>query len=70
MGCNADVYHRLSPILERLEVLTRLAPVSDSDEETAWTLSILLSITGDYVAQVRRVLNELATTDAEEGEPA
>jgi hypothetical protein len=71
MSCNAtDYYRRLSPILERLEVLTCLAPVSDSDEQTAWTLSVLLSIAGDYVAQARRVLNDLATTDAEEGEPA
>jgi hypothetical protein len=30
-----DVYHRLSPIVERLETLCRLSPVSQSDEETS-----------------------------------
>jgi hypothetical protein len=61
MSCNADVYHRLNRPLETLEVLTRLSPCLDSDEETAYTLSVLMSVIADYAQDLRAVLNDLAT---------
>jgi hypothetical protein len=61
MSCNADVYHRLNRPLEKLEVLTRLSPCLDSDEETAYTLSVLMSVIADYAQDLRAVLNDLAT---------
>ncbi len=70
MACNAEYYRRISPIAEKIETLSRLSPCLESDEELAYTQSVLLSIIQDYTQQLRRVLNELATTDAEEGEPA
>jgi hypothetical protein len=68
MPDNADWYHAVSPFVEKIDVLSRLAPVLESDEELAWVLSTLLLIIGDYTGQLRRVLNELAT--ASPGEEA
>ena len=65
MPCNAE-YYRLNRPLEKLEVLTRLSPCLDSDEETAYTLSVLMSVIADYTHDLRTVLNDLATTDAGE----
>jgi hypothetical protein len=68
MSCNAEYSRRLSPILEKLEVVTRLAPVLEDDQELAWTLSTLMLIAQDYTQQLRRALNDLATaTPGEEG---
>ena len=63
MSGNADVYHAVSPIVDKIDVLSRLAPVLESDEELAWVLSTLLLIIGDYTQQLRRVLNDLATAN-------
>ena len=63
MSCNAtDWYRALSPIAEKIDTLSRLNPCLESDEELAFTQSMLLSIVSDYAQQLRRVLNELATT--------
>ena len=71
MSCNAEYYRRADLILEKLETLSRLSPCLESDEELAFTQSILLSIISDYVQQLRHVLNGLATAGtSEEGEPA
>jgi hypothetical protein len=69
MSCNAtDWYRTLSPLAEKIETLSRLNPCLESDEELAFTQSVLLSIISDYAQQLRHVLNDLAT--ASPGEEA
>jgi hypothetical protein len=60
MSCNIEPYYRLRPIIDKLEVITRLAPVTDSNEELAWTLSTLLIIAHDYTMELHATLNRLA----------
>jgi hypothetical protein len=58
MSCNAIAC--LTPILEKLETITRLAPVLESDKELAHILSVLLDIAHDYVTQARSTLAAIA----------
>jgi hypothetical protein len=60
MPCNPVQYQRLNLIIEKLEILTRLAPVLESDDEMSYTLAVLHEITGDYVTQLRFCVNQLA----------
>jgi hypothetical protein len=48
-------------------VLSRLSPCLESNEELAFTLSVLMTIIADYAAQLRHTLNALATA-GEEGQ--
>jgi hypothetical protein len=56
-----DLWHgELSPIVEKLEVLTRLSPLLETDAEYAMTLAVIADITHDYVCKLRRTLEALA----------
>jgi hypothetical protein len=69
MLCNTW-YPRLNGPVEKIEVLSRLAPVLESDEQQAYTLAVLLEVVADYTSQIRRVLNELAPLKARKGRAA
>jgi hypothetical protein len=43
-------------------VLSRLSPCLESNEELAFTLSVLMTIIADYAAQLRHTLNGLPLT--------
>ena len=60
------LFQHLNPTTEKLEVLSRLSPCLDSDEETAYTLSVLMSIIGDYTQRLRESLNTLVAPDGGE----
>jgi hypothetical protein len=62
-----DVHNLLSPIVEKLELLSRLAPVLDTEREFAHALSTILSIIQDYVQLLRRELDALVNCG--EGRP-
>ena len=65
MSCNTKHYREINVITEKLEVLSRLSPCLESDEELAFTQSVLLSVISDYAQQLRHALNELATANPE-----
>jgi hypothetical protein len=60
-------YAHLSRLTEKLETLSRLSPMLESDQETALTLSILLDIIGDYVTELRVVVQGMAVFMQERG---
>ena len=53
------LHNELSPIVEKLELLSRLSPVLETDQEFARTMTIVMQIISDYVAQLRRTLEAL-----------
>jgi hypothetical protein len=53
------VHNELSPIITKLELLTRLAPVLDSDRDYLECLGTINDMVGDYVGQLRRSLDAL-----------
>lgn len=54
-----EVHNTLSPIVTKLELLSRLSPMLDTDREYAQALAILNEIMGDYVAALRQALDAL-----------
>jgi hypothetical protein len=61
-------HNELSPIVEKLELLSRLSPVLETDQEFAHTMTIVMQIISDYVAQLRRTLEALVRAgDSQEG---
>jgi hypothetical protein len=62
------LHDELAPIVEKLELLTRLSPVLETDQEFARTMTIVMQIISDYVAQLRRTLEALGRAgDSQEG---
>jgi hypothetical protein len=62
------LHNELSPIVEKLELLSRLSPVLETDQEFARTMTVVMQIISDYVAQLRRTLEALARAgDSQEG---
>jgi hypothetical protein len=59
------VHNTLSPIVTKLELLSRLSPMLDTDREYAQALAILNAIMGDYVSALRQALDALVTTHGE-----
>jgi hypothetical protein len=57
MSCNPDLCRRANRALEKLEVITGLSPILDSDADAAYTMSVLLEVSADYVAELRRLCN-------------
>jgi hypothetical protein len=55
-----DPYKEAQDLLEKLDVLSRISPCLDTDEEYGLTMAILMSIIADYVAKLRPVLTEMA----------
>lgn len=54
MPCDrTDAHNALSPIVTKLELLSRLSPMLDTDRERAQALAILNEIMGDYVRALR-----------------
>jgi hypothetical protein len=60
-------HNTLSPLLEKLEFLVALVPMLESDQAQARALSVLLSIVGDYVAQLRHTVDTLMSGESQEG---
>jgi hypothetical protein len=61
-------HNELSPIVEKSELLSRLSPVLETDQEFARTMTIVMQIISDYVAQLRRTLEALVRAgDSQEG---
>jgi hypothetical protein len=54
-----DVSNMLNPTIEKLEVVTALSPVLDSNIQQMHTMSVLLDIANDYVRELRRRLDQL-----------
>jgi hypothetical protein len=54
-----DAHNALSPIVTKLELLSRLSPMLDTDRERAQALAILNEIMGDYVRALRQALDAL-----------
>jgi hypothetical protein len=54
-----EVHNTLSPIVTKLELLSRLSPMLDTDRGYAQALAILNEIMGDYVAALRQALDAL-----------
>ena len=54
-----EVHNTLSPIVTKLELLSRLCPMLDMDREYTQALAILNEIMGDYVAALRQALDAL-----------
>ena len=54
-----EVHNTLSPIVTKLELLSRLSPMLDTDREYTQALAILNEIMGDYVAALRQALDAL-----------
>jgi hypothetical protein len=54
-----EVHNTLSPIVTKLELLSRLSPMLDTGREYAQALAILNEIMGDYVAALRQALDAL-----------
>lgn len=57
------VHNELSPIITKLELLTRLAPVLDSDRDYLECLGTINDMVADYVGQLRRTLDAIAEGD-------
>jgi hypothetical protein len=55
-----EVHNTLSPIVTKLELLSRLSPMIDTDREYAQALAVLNEIMADYVAALRQALDALA----------
>jgi hypothetical protein len=53
------VHNTLNPIVTKLELLSRLSPMLDTDRERAQALAILNEIMGDYVRALRQALDAL-----------
>lgn len=68
MSCNIEPYYRLRPLVERIETLSRLSPMLESDTEYARVLSVLMDIIHDYATRLREELNTLAQAGGE-GQP-
>jgi hypothetical protein len=54
-----EVHNTLSPIVSKLELLSRLSPMLDSDREYAQALAILNEIMADYIDALRKALDAL-----------
>lgn len=54
-----DVHNALSPIIAKIEFLTCLSPMLETDREYSQALVILNEIIGDYVRSLREVLDDL-----------
>jgi hypothetical protein len=52
-------HNRLSPIVSKLEFLSRLAPVLDTNEAYGECILLINDMVGDYTAQLRRALDAL-----------
>jgi hypothetical protein len=63
MECDPIAIHTaLSPIITKLELLSRLSPMLDTDREYAQALAVLNAIMGDYVMALRQALDALVET--------
>jgi hypothetical protein len=49
----------VNPTIEKLEVVTALSPILDSNIQQMHTMSVLLDIAHDYVRELRRRLDQL-----------
>jgi hypothetical protein len=52
-------HNSLSPIVSKLEFLTRLAPILDTDQAYGECVLLIHDMVGDYVGQLRRSLDAL-----------
>jgi hypothetical protein len=57
------VHNELSPIISKLELLTKLAPVLDSDRDLLQCLHTINDMVSDYVGELRRALDAIAEGD-------
>jgi hypothetical protein len=54
------VHNELSPIISKIELLTRLAPVLDNDRDYLECLHTINDMVSDYVGELRRALDAIA----------
>jgi hypothetical protein len=54
-----DVHDTLHPFVAKLQLLSRLAPLLDSDAEYHETMMLVHDMQGDYIHQLRRALDGL-----------
>jgi hypothetical protein len=54
------VHNELSPIISKLEFLSRLAPILDTQAEYGACILLINDMMGDYVGQLRRSLDAIA----------
>jgi hypothetical protein len=67
MPCDLIAVHNaLSPTISKLELLSRLSPMLDTDREYAQCLGTIIDMMGDYVDQLRRTLDALVEAGGEE----
>jgi hypothetical protein len=52
-------HNELSPIISKLEFLSRIAPMLDNQQEYFATLGLINGMMGDYVDQLRRALDAM-----------
>jgi hypothetical protein len=52
-----ELHNAISPIITKLELLSRLSPMLDSDKEYAQCLVTIIDMMGDYIGQLRRTLD-------------
>jgi hypothetical protein len=63
------IHHALSPTITKLELLSRLSPLLDTDREYAECLGTIIAMMGDYIVQLRHTLDAVVRAgDSAEGE--
>jgi hypothetical protein len=61
-----EVHSKLNRPLSKLELLSRLSPLLDSDREYAQCLSLIIDMMADYIGQVRAVVDGFVHTPSSE----
>jgi hypothetical protein len=52
-------YHQAQELLDRIETLSRLSPCTETDAQTAYTLSILMDIINEHTMRLREVVDQM-----------
>jgi hypothetical protein len=54
-----DWHDRLSPSVAKIQLLCRLSPIIEDDEDYIRTMHVIIDMIGDYAAMLRRDLDGL-----------
>jgi hypothetical protein len=58
-----EVYTALNPTLTKLELLSRLSPMLNTDREYAQALDTIIAMMGDYIHEMRTLVDGFVQTE-------
>jgi hypothetical protein len=58
-----EVHNALSPTLTKLELLSRLSPLLDTEREYAQVLNTIISMMADYIHEMRTLVDGFVQTE-------